>query len=590
MIVRSTGGGMTTLVVVGLISLLSAVLVQGRGWRSKRFNSGLSAYNAQTEALWTCLLQHNIEMVDAKRNDSHTFFEASQGDNVRFHWHPVAIAYPRTTAQTSEAVKCAKQNGNVQTVARSGGHAFSGYSSGGQDGALIVDFREMATIQPDSANAVVHVQPGARLGDVAKALWNDGKRATPHGTCPTVGVGGHTLCGGVGPMSRKWGMSSDNLVAVEVVLANGTVVTASEQQNADLWWAMRGAGSFYGLATKYTLTTYSVNYPVTSINVKWYKSLTKVDDLVHVMRAVQRFALHHNIPSELGFHVMMSVEQVGSANMITLQLRGLYLGAKSVFEQSIVPDLWQEVQRNGAPKADETTISQMDYIDFLKLWDDFGKDGDKLNTVAERKNRNNFVQRTSLTTGQTELSEKALRRYFDVYWQLVHSEQSGSMPKHTLKTDEEGDENTFWAWMVFFELFGGPNNRMRDQGLIKSNTMAHRDGLWLIQASVGTTADRPLVHGAYTLVHNVDGALKEALHDDGIGHMGYSCYADATMKDWKEMYYGKSIDRMVEIKKRYDPTNLFRTPQTLIETPSPPPIPGMNDEGAQWLGAPHPLP
>lgn len=80
------------------------------------------------------------------------------------------------------------------------------------------------------------MQTGLRLGDVAQGLFNNGERALAHGTCPYVGVGGHTSFGGYGFTSRKYGLAMDQVVEAEIVLANGTIVNASANENADLFW------------------------------------------------------------------------------------------------------------------------------------------------------------------------------------------------------------------------------------------------------------------------------------------------------------------------------------------------------------------
>ncbi|KAG8735505.1 hypothetical protein FRC12_018042 [Ceratobasidium sp. 428] len=98
-------------------------------------------------------------------------------------------------------------------------------------------------------------QTGNKLGDIAQKLWDNGKRALPHGTCPYVGSGGHTAFGGFGPYSRVAGLLHDRVTSAQVVLANGTLTTASSTKNADLFWALRGAGASYGIVTEWTFAT-----------------------------------------------------------------------------------------------------------------------------------------------------------------------------------------------------------------------------------------------------------------------------------------------------------------------------------------------
>lgn len=565
------------------ITFLTFVLTRSN--HARPFNAGSDSLDERygiNNQLSSCLTKNKVDFVDSLRNDSHIYFEASQGDNMRFHWHPVAIIFPTNVQQVSDAVKCASNNGNIQTVARSGGHAFSGYSSGGQDGAMIVDFRQMSKIQPDSKNALVHIGPAARLGDVAKELWADGQMAMPHGTCPTVGVGGHSLCGGVGPMSRLWGMATDNIVEMEVVLADGKIIHVSQYENPDLFWAMRGAGVYYGLVTKFTFSTYKANFKTTYLRYKWTDSLKSLDKAVNLMHAIQIFGKHPDLPNSIGFHVQLTPYQsaAGSEAMIAIQLRGMYFGAKDKYLKDIAPKLYDEVRKVGLPtKGDNCNEDEMSYLDIMKEWDDFGAPDDKLNTQVERKRRNNFIARTSLGMGQKGFSDEGFRTILHELWQRQVDEKMGSFKSHAAT-----DQN-FWIWNVYFELFGGVNNRMRDNELLSKSSFSHRDGLWLMQTSVGGFETKPLVHEAYAMVHKIDSAIHKALQDDKSERMGYSCYADPTLQDWKHLYYGNSVDRLTDLKRKYDPKNLFRNPQTLIDTPRDLVV-GLK----QWILSPHPLP
>ncbi|KAK1773163.1 hypothetical protein QBC45DRAFT_102386 [Copromyces sp. CBS 386.78] len=101
----------------------------------------------------------------------------------------------------------------------------------------------MSKVTLDKTTNVADVQAGARLEHVATELYKQGKRAFSHGTCPGVGVGGHSLHGGFGFSSHTYGLAVDWIAAATVVLANSTVVTASPTENPDLFWALRGAGS-----------------------------------------------------------------------------------------------------------------------------------------------------------------------------------------------------------------------------------------------------------------------------------------------------------------------------------------------------------
>lgn len=94
--------------------------------------------------------------------------------------------------------------------------------------------------------------PGLRVGQLSQLLHTHGGRAMAHGTCRGNGIGGQAVVGGLGPMSRMWGSTPDHILEVEVVTAEGEVVRASKDENADLFWALRGAGPSFGIVTQFT--------------------------------------------------------------------------------------------------------------------------------------------------------------------------------------------------------------------------------------------------------------------------------------------------------------------------------------------------
>ncbi|MEU3642221.1 FAD-binding oxidoreductase [Lentzea sp. NPDC034063] len=177
---------------------------------------------------------------------------------------PAAVAKVSSAADVQACVEAAR--GRVALAARSGGHSYAGYSS--PSGGLQVDVRGLAGIEVLPGDQV-RVGSGAALGDVAKTLAASG-RCLPTGTCPSVGVAGLTLGGGIGVLSRKYGLTCDHLVSAQVVTADGRLLTASAQQEPDLFWALRGGGGGnFGIVTEFVfatvpapeVTVFSLSYP-----------------------------------------------------------------------------------------------------------------------------------------------------------------------------------------------------------------------------------------------------------------------------------------------------------------------------------------
>lgn len=157
--------------------------------------------------------------------------------NLRLPYTPAVIVLPTTTTHISDAVVCASDNG-VKVQAKSGGHSYASYSSGGQNGSMVIDLETFQEISLD-ANGIAKVGAGVRLGNLALGIYNNNnaKRALPHGTCPGVGLGGHATHGGFGYSSRHWGLTLDTITALDVTLANGSTVHTTSSQYPDIYYA-----------------------------------------------------------------------------------------------------------------------------------------------------------------------------------------------------------------------------------------------------------------------------------------------------------------------------------------------------------------
>jgi len=167
---------------------------------------------------------------------------------------PGLVLRPRDTAEVVEALAFARAQAITRDVplsVRSGGHGISGRST--NDGGVVIDLGALDTIEVlDDAARLVRVGPGARWGEVAAALSPRGWAITS-GDYGGVGVGGLATAGGIGFLGRAHGLTIDHVRAVELVLADGSVVRASDDENPDLFWAVRGAGSQVGIVTSFDL-------------------------------------------------------------------------------------------------------------------------------------------------------------------------------------------------------------------------------------------------------------------------------------------------------------------------------------------------
>jgi FAD/FMN-containing dehydrogenase len=185
--------------------------------------------------------------------DEH-YDEARSLWNAMIDRRPALVVRAAGVADVVEAVRYAGEHDLVVT-ARGGGHGVAGNAL--SDGGLVVDLSLMKAVRVDAAARTARAEGGVTLGELDAATQVHGL-ATPLGVVTRTGIAGLTLSGGIGWLRRKHGLAADNLVSVEIVTADGTVVTASELENADLFWAVRGGGGSFGVVTAFEYRLHEV--------------------------------------------------------------------------------------------------------------------------------------------------------------------------------------------------------------------------------------------------------------------------------------------------------------------------------------------
>ena len=184
---------------------------------------------------------------DAYEQDAQVWNMARQGA-------PAAIVRAADAGDVATAVEFARSN-DLEIAVRSGGHSLAGHSTG--DGVLVIDLRDLRGLHIDPAQQLAWAGAGLTAGEYTTAAAAHGL-ATPFGDTGTVGIAGLTLGGGIGWLARKHGLAIDALIEAEVVTADGDVVTVSETEHPDLFWALRGGGGNFGIVTRFTYRLYPV--------------------------------------------------------------------------------------------------------------------------------------------------------------------------------------------------------------------------------------------------------------------------------------------------------------------------------------------
>src|SRR5215210_246176 len=194
---------------------------------------------------------------------------------------PVLIARCAGPADVIEAVNFARENDLLLAV-RGGGHNVAG--SAVCDGGLVIDLSRMKGIHVDPERRTVRAEGGVTIGELDHETQRFGL-ATPMGVVSETGIAGLTLGGGIGWLRRKYGLSSDNLVSVDVVTADGRFLTASASENSDLFWGIRGGGGNFGVVTSFEYRLHPVGqllaglllYPLAQANdvLGFYREFTR---------------------------------------------------------------------------------------------------------------------------------------------------------------------------------------------------------------------------------------------------------------------------------------------------------------------------
>jgi FAD/FMN-containing dehydrogenase len=200
--------------------------------------------------------------------------------NAMIDRHPDIVIRCAGAADVIQAVRFANGH-NLEISIRSGGHNIGGNAVG--EGGLMIDLSPMKSVRVDPKVRRAWVEPGARLGDVDRETQHFGL-ALPTGINSTTGIAGLTLGGGFGWLTRPFGMTLDNLVSADVVTADGSLVRASQTENADLFWAIRGGGGNFGIVTSFEFDLHAVGPEVFSgLIVHPFESAT---DLLQEYRGV----------------------------------------------------------------------------------------------------------------------------------------------------------------------------------------------------------------------------------------------------------------------------------------------------------------
>ncbi|PNH61910.1 hypothetical protein VD0002_g5988 [Verticillium dahliae] len=446
--------------------------------------------------------------------------------NLRLPAAPRLVVPATSVAHIQDAVRCAARHG-LKVAPRSGGHGYATNGLGGEDGHVVIQLDRMFGVRlREDGTAIFNA--GSRLGHIATELFAQGGRAISQGLCPSVGLGGHAAHGGFGFSSHTHGLTLDAVIGVTVVLADGSLVHASEKENADLFWALRGAGSSFGIIVEFEVKTFTVPK-----EVSWFAIASNVAvDKETAFAGIKGFQdfVDNDMPPELNLRLSLT-NYFGSWDN---KLEVLYHGSEADGRAALEP-------LNDLLKFDwtseRTSVGSGDWMAGVKRWAD-GLTGPSVNITFPYQQSGALFFATSLMT--KKMPEASLEGFVD-YWQ-----NQGQQPR---------------AWFVQMDAHGGANSAVA--AVPKDATSyVHRDKLWLFQYVILATdaADRE----PYGFLNRWIDAVIDGMPDSDWGRYANYIDPELSQKDALEQYYGQHLSRLEAIKTKVDPTDLFHFPQGIL--------------------------
>jgi len=426
--------------------------------------------------------------------------------NAMIDRHPALIARCATTSDVVHAVNFARDNGLVLAV-RGGGHNIAGNAM--CDDGIVIDLSQMKAANVDPNTRRVTIEGGATLADLDAATQAHGL-ATPVGINSTTGVAGLTLGGGFGWLSRKYGMTIDNLESAEVVTAAGEVLHASATQHPDLFWALRGGSGNFGVVTRFEFRLHPVGpdvlsglivYPISeakSVLQRYRDFLAKAPDDLSVWTLLRQAPPLPFLPKE-----------VHGKGIVALAL--LYVGDPKQGEPLIEP-----LRKFGTPAGEHVGVQP--YTAWQKAFD-------PLLTAGAR----NYWKSHNLSTLKDGL--------FDVVIDYV-----GKLPSPQCE--------------IFFGALGGATTRPTPD----SAAYAHRDARFVMNVHCrweNSADDERCIRWARDFFK-----ASAPFASGGV----YVNFLTADEGDRVRSAYGPNYDRLAQVKRRYDPDNLFHMNQNITPT------------------------
>jgi FAD/FMN-containing dehydrogenase len=438
---------------------------------------------------------------------------------------PAGVAYVASAHDVATCLAFARRY-RVPVVARSGGHSYAGWS--GNNG-LVVDVGRLSGVTGGGGSATVGA--GARLIDVYSGLAAHGT-TIPAGSCPTVGVAGLTLGGGVGVTGRAYGLTCDSLTSAQIVTADGTVRTVDASRDPDLFWALRGGGGGnFGVVTSLTFRTHpAADCAYAFVTWPWSRAQA-------VVRAWQQWA--PSAPDALWSALHLDATAGGSPRVMVV---ANLLGTVGTLEN----ELSALTARVGAQPASSVVHSRA-YLDTMKVM------GGVLGWTQAQAHLPGSLPGQN-PAGRVTRESYAARS--DIYTRAIPDTGIAALVAAVERYVGAGPAGG--SASVAFDALGGAINRVAPG----ATAFVHRGGLFQAQYIANYPGHGIPSGDAVSRSRGWLNGTWQGMRRYASGE-AYQNYIDPQLTDWARAYYGANLGRLSAVKRTYDPGRLFTFPQAV---------------------------
>jgi hypothetical protein len=457
------------------------------------------------------------------RPGSSHYLTASRLYDPRFDGvQPQAVAYCATASDVQLCLAFVRRFG-LPLAPRAGGHSYGGYST---STGVVLDVTRMNSVTVDASGGIATVGAGAHLIDVYAALAQEGL-VLPAGSCPTVGIAGLTLGGGIGVLDRKFGLTCDNLIAADIVAADGRLLTCNAGQEDDLFWALRGGGGGnFGVVTRFTFKVYPVStLSIFTLDWPWTSAAELID-------AWQHWA--PQAPDELWSNCLLFTSNDKRSQPVA-RVNGVYVGGVAGLD-TLLGRL--NNQMGSAPSS--SYVSEAGLLETMLIEANCGGQ-----TVSECH--------LPSQNPQGQLSRETFGARSDYYASILPRQGIDNLIS-AISSRQASSELGFG--LIGLDACGGAINRVDPA----ATAFVHRNALFSAQyyANWNASDSTTVVQANQTWLQDTWQAMRPYVSGEV-----YQNYLDPYLPNWPHAYYGANLPRLEAVKAAYDPGNLFHFDQSI---------------------------